>query len=216
MYLICVLYFCFWFVFRFTFLICVFDVDYVFDSCCVCFVVKEMLSRDQDCLLSVEEVGVFWDSVCFLFLLLQCCVFFSYYFLYVRVEFQVIVLLVFRLVLFQVFQGFLGQASFFYDIDTFFGGRIEVYRFVGFFYKFECLIDDERFRFGFVVSLLFLCRLECVFRLEGFFFVVGRLGLLFRRRFFISIFFIYEIGGYFFFLLVYDKAGVVVGSWFLV
>ena len=29
-----------------------------------------MLGRDRDCLLPVEEAGVLWDSVCFLFLLL--------------------------------------------------------------------------------------------------------------------------------------------------
>ncbi|XP_049559602.1 piezo-type mechanosensitive ion channel component 1 isoform X3 [Orcinus orca] len=47
---------------------------------------KEMLGRDQDCLLPVEEAGVLWDSVCFLFLLLQRRVFLSYYFLHVRAE----------------------------------------------------------------------------------------------------------------------------------
>ncbi|XP_032467901.1 piezo-type mechanosensitive ion channel component 1 isoform X2 [Phocoena sinus] len=46
----------------------------------------EMLGRDQDCLLPVEEAGVLWDSVCFLFLLLQRRVFLSYYFLHVRAE----------------------------------------------------------------------------------------------------------------------------------
>ncbi|XP_054553591.1 piezo-type mechanosensitive ion channel component 1 [Talpa occidentalis] len=49
---------------------------------------KEMLGRDQDCLLPVEEAGVLWDSVCFLFLLLQRRVFLSYYFLHVRAELQ--------------------------------------------------------------------------------------------------------------------------------
>lgn len=47
---------------------------------------KEMLSRDQDCLLPVEEAGILWDSVCFLFLLLQRRVFLSYYFLHVQAE----------------------------------------------------------------------------------------------------------------------------------
>ncbi|XP_077918825.1 piezo-type mechanosensitive ion channel component 1 isoform X6 [Halichoerus grypus] len=49
---------------------------------------KEMLSRDRDCLLPVEEAGVLWDSVCFLFLLLQRRVFLSRYFLHVRAELQ--------------------------------------------------------------------------------------------------------------------------------
>ncbi|XP_019510042.1 PREDICTED: piezo-type mechanosensitive ion channel component 1 isoform X1 [Hipposideros armiger] len=49
---------------------------------------KEMLGKDQDCLLPVEEAGVLWDSVCFLFLLLQRRVFLSYYFLHVRAELQ--------------------------------------------------------------------------------------------------------------------------------
>ncbi|XP_040109603.1 piezo-type mechanosensitive ion channel component 1 isoform X1 [Oryx dammah] len=47
---------------------------------------KEMLGRDQDCLLPVEEAGILWDSVCFLFLLLQRRVFLSYYFLHVQAE----------------------------------------------------------------------------------------------------------------------------------
>ncbi|XP_053522537.1 piezo-type mechanosensitive ion channel component 1 isoform X1 [Artibeus jamaicensis] len=49
---------------------------------------KEMLGRDQDCLLPIEEAGILWDSVCFLFLLLQRRVFLSYYFLHVRAELQ--------------------------------------------------------------------------------------------------------------------------------
>lgn len=49
---------------------------------------KEMLSRDRDCLLPVEEAGVLWDSVCFLFLLLQRRVFLSRYFLHVSAELQ--------------------------------------------------------------------------------------------------------------------------------
>ena len=38
------------------------------------------------CLLPVEEAGILWDSVCFLFLLLQRRVFLSYYFLHVQAE----------------------------------------------------------------------------------------------------------------------------------
>ncbi|KAF6288772.1 piezo type mechanosensitive ion channel component 1 [Rhinolophus ferrumequinum] len=51
---------------------------------------KEMLGKgkDQDCLLPVEEAGILWDSVCFLFLLLQRRVFLSYYFLHVRAELE--------------------------------------------------------------------------------------------------------------------------------
>lgn len=59
---------------------------------------KEMLGRDQDCLLPVEEAGVLWDSVCFLFLLLQRRVFLSYYFLHVRAELQATALQASRLV----------------------------------------------------------------------------------------------------------------------
>ncbi|XP_020949311.1 piezo-type mechanosensitive ion channel component 1 isoform X6 [Sus scrofa] len=47
---------------------------------------REMLGRDRDCLLPVEEAGVLWDSVCFLFLLLQRRVFLSRYFLHVQAE----------------------------------------------------------------------------------------------------------------------------------
>ncbi|XP_058384443.1 piezo-type mechanosensitive ion channel component 1 isoform X4 [Diceros bicornis minor] len=57
---------------------------------------REMLSRDQDCLLPVEEAGVLWDSVCFLFLLLQRRVFLSHYFLHVRAELQATALLASR------------------------------------------------------------------------------------------------------------------------
>lgn len=53
-----------------------------------CPTAKEMLRRDRDCLLPVEEAGVLWDSVCFLFLLLQRRVFLSRYFLHVRAELQ--------------------------------------------------------------------------------------------------------------------------------
>ncbi|KAG3256695.1 piezo type mechanosensitive ion channel component 1, transcript variant X2 [Ictidomys tridecemlineatus] len=49
---------------------------------------KEMMGRDQDCLLPVEEAGVIWDGVCFFFLLLQRRVFLSYYFLHVSVDLQ--------------------------------------------------------------------------------------------------------------------------------
>nr|XP_019598222.1 PREDICTED: piezo-type mechanosensitive ion channel component 1 isoform X1 [Rhinolophus sinicus] len=51
---------------------------------------KDMLGkgRDQDCLLPIEEAGILWDSVCFLFLLLQRRVFLSYYFLHVRAELE--------------------------------------------------------------------------------------------------------------------------------
>ncbi|XP_037671691.1 piezo-type mechanosensitive ion channel component 1 isoform X2 [Choloepus didactylus] len=47
---------------------------------------QEMRTRDQDCLLPVEEAGIIWDSVCFFFLLLQRRVFLSYYFLHVRAD----------------------------------------------------------------------------------------------------------------------------------
>ncbi|KAM5263725.1 piezo-type mechanosensitive ion channel component 1 [Ctenodactylus gundi] len=49
---------------------------------------KEMMTKDQDCRLPVEEAGVIWDSVCFFFLLLQRRVFLSYYFLHVSADLQ--------------------------------------------------------------------------------------------------------------------------------
>lgn len=50
------------------------------------FTAKEMMSRDRDCLLPVEEAGIIWDSVCFFFLLLQRRIFLSYYFLHVSAD----------------------------------------------------------------------------------------------------------------------------------
>lgn len=103
---------------------------------------KEMMGRDQDCLLFVEEVGIIWDSICFFFLLLQCCVFFSYYYLYVRVDFQVIVLLVFR--------GFV-----FYNVVNFksidFYCRIEEKFLVQLKRQMECIcVKQEKYRQGWV------------------------------------------------------------------
>ncbi|XP_032012098.1 piezo-type mechanosensitive ion channel component 1 isoform X1 [Hylobates moloch] len=57
---------------------------------------KEMMGRDQDCLLPVEEAGIIWDSVCFFFLLLQRRVFLSYYYLHVRADLQATALLASR------------------------------------------------------------------------------------------------------------------------
>ncbi|XP_058135566.1 LOW QUALITY PROTEIN: piezo-type mechanosensitive ion channel component 1 [Dasypus novemcinctus] len=54
------------------------------------------MSKEQDCLLPVEEAGVLWDSVCFFFLLLQRRVFLSYYFLHVVAELQATALLASR------------------------------------------------------------------------------------------------------------------------
>ncbi|XP_012868179.1 PREDICTED: piezo-type mechanosensitive ion channel component 1 [Dipodomys ordii] len=49
---------------------------------------KEVMGRDKDCLLPVEEAGIIWDSVCFFFLLLQRRVFLSHYFQHVSVDLQ--------------------------------------------------------------------------------------------------------------------------------
>ncbi|NWS72325.1 PIEZ1 protein, partial [Crotophaga sulcirostris] len=48
---------------------------------------KEM-SKDQDCLLPVEEAGITWDSICFFFLLLQRRIFLSCYYLHVMLDLQ--------------------------------------------------------------------------------------------------------------------------------
>uniref|UniRef100_A0A3Q3WKT4 Uncharacterized protein n=1 Tax=Mola mola TaxID=94237 RepID=A0A3Q3WKT4_MOLML len=44
--------------------------------------------NDRSCSLPVEEAGIIWDSICFLFLLLQRRVFLSFYFLHVVAELQ--------------------------------------------------------------------------------------------------------------------------------
>ncbi|XP_074142306.1 piezo-type mechanosensitive ion channel component 1 isoform X2 [Sminthopsis crassicaudata] len=46
------------------------------------------MSKDQDCMLPVEEAGIIWDSICFFFLLLQRRIFLSYYFLHVMADLQ--------------------------------------------------------------------------------------------------------------------------------
>nr|XP_020463203.1 piezo-type mechanosensitive ion channel component 1 isoform X2 [Monopterus albus] len=46
------------------------------------------LVSDKTCSLPVEEAGIIWDSICFLFLLLQRRVFLSFYFLHVTAELQ--------------------------------------------------------------------------------------------------------------------------------
>lgn len=43
---------------------------------------------DHSCSLPVGEAGIIWDSICFLFLLLQRRVFLSFYFLHVVTELQ--------------------------------------------------------------------------------------------------------------------------------
>ncbi|XP_029926105.1 piezo-type mechanosensitive ion channel component 1 isoform X2 [Myripristis murdjan] len=43
---------------------------------------------DKTCILPVEEAGIMWDSICFLFLLLQRRVFLSFYFLHVTADLQ--------------------------------------------------------------------------------------------------------------------------------
>ncbi|XP_046898435.1 piezo-type mechanosensitive ion channel component 1 isoform X1 [Hypomesus transpacificus] len=43
---------------------------------------------DKTCTLPVEEAGIIWDSICFLFLLLQRRVFLSFYFLHVTADLQ--------------------------------------------------------------------------------------------------------------------------------
>jgi hypothetical protein len=55
-----------------------------------------MMSKDQDCLLPVEEAGIIWDSVCFFFLLLQRRVFLSHYFLHVSADLRATSLLASR------------------------------------------------------------------------------------------------------------------------
>ncbi|XP_063169125.1 LOW QUALITY PROTEIN: piezo-type mechanosensitive ion channel component 1 [Candoia aspera] len=44
------------------------------------------VDKNQDCTLPVEEAGIIWDSICFIFLLLQRRVFLSYYFLHVLAD----------------------------------------------------------------------------------------------------------------------------------
>uniref|UniRef100_A0A3Q2Z556 Piezo type mechanosensitive ion channel component 1 (Er blood group) n=1 Tax=Hippocampus comes TaxID=109280 RepID=A0A3Q2Z556_HIPCM len=43
---------------------------------------------DKNCSLPIEEAGIIWDSICFLFLLLQRRVFLSFYFIHVVAELQ--------------------------------------------------------------------------------------------------------------------------------
>lgn len=45
-------------------------------------------ANDHSCSLPVEEAGIIWDSICFLFLLLQRRVFLSFYFLHVVTDLQ--------------------------------------------------------------------------------------------------------------------------------
>ncbi|XP_077437796.1 piezo-type mechanosensitive ion channel component 1 isoform X2 [Vanacampus margaritifer] len=46
------------------------------------------VASDKDCSLPIEEAGIIWDSICFLFLLLQRRVFLSFYFIHVVAELQ--------------------------------------------------------------------------------------------------------------------------------
>ncbi|XP_061647056.1 piezo-type mechanosensitive ion channel component 1 isoform X4 [Phyllopteryx taeniolatus] len=46
------------------------------------------LISDKNCSLPIEEAGIIWDSICFLFLLLQRRVFLSFYFIHVVAELQ--------------------------------------------------------------------------------------------------------------------------------
>ncbi|XP_074057317.1 piezo-type mechanosensitive ion channel component 1 isoform X2 [Macrotis lagotis] len=54
------------------------------------------MSKDQDCILPVEEAGIIWDSICFFFLLLQRRIFLSYYFLHVMADLKATALLTSR------------------------------------------------------------------------------------------------------------------------
>ncbi|KAM9069090.1 piezo-type mechanosensitive ion channel component 1 isoform X2 [Sarcophilus harrisii] len=68
------------------------------------------MSKDQDCMLPVEEAGIIWDSICFFFLLLQRRIFLSYYFLHVMADLQATAL--------QASRGFaLYKASILKSID---------------------------------------------------------------------------------------------------